>query len=154
MARIFPFKRGYKVVRVMFSWVDPGKKVMKSLYRLGVHEGAVEFTANKWTNPLEGCGPLTVLNSRKAAQMMAKYIIGPGLLAQAKGEVKVFRCDYEPSRSAEVWVPWHRCTVKDLEKLNPFTLLPGGTSLAQRVRITKEIVFLELLPPRKPLRTK
>jgi hypothetical protein len=130
MARIFPFKRGYKVVRVMSSGVDPGKKVMKSLYRLGVHEGAVEFTANKWTNPLEGCGPLTVLNSRKAAQ----------LLAQAKGEVKVFRCDYEPSRSAKVWVPWHRCTVKDLEKLNPF-LLPGGTALADRVRLTKLIAI-------------
>jgi len=111
-------KLGYKVVMVY------NEKFFS------MNDRRVEYPQNAWAVPLLGDGPLTVLNNRKAARHMAKY-----LSKLETRRFRVFRCLYEEAPGECVWQLYSIVRVKDLEANNVRSLQAGATKLAKKVLI-------------------
>lgn len=122
-------KLGYKIVR------QRGKGKDKKF--VSFNDGRVTYSLNDWAVPLPGDGPLTVLNSRKAARILLKAY------RNSYQKYHIFRCLYEPTKGDTIWQAANKKSIKDLEDYcnkyplcNPrIQLLPGSTRLAKCVLI-------------------
>uniref|UniRef100_A0A6M3KX54 Uncharacterized protein n=1 Tax=viral metagenome TaxID=1070528 RepID=A0A6M3KX54_9ZZZZ len=90
-----------------------------------------EYSRTERTYPEKGCGPLTILRTRKAAEHLFFHLRYKDDKVLAKVTAKI-------SKHKKVWDgPSAYRTVEELESANSDILLPGHTLLADWVKIVK-----------------
>lgn len=97
----------------------------------------VRYIQNEITYPKPGCGPLTVLKTKRAAEFLTEGMVGPPYGLQPSPTV-IRKCRYLPSREKEVWTRGEfrfSTSLRALEQINSTILLPNQVALASWVRI-------------------
>ena len=95
-------------------------------------KGRIEYFKDKRTYPDEGCGPLTILKTLKAARRLKVQCMTPSRPTIIKVRAKL-------SRQRSVWCLCDRITIRELERINPDLLLPGHSKLAEWVEFVEEV---------------
>jgi len=123
-------KRGYKVVRVTRTGA---RSAVDSIY------GVVQYTTEGWTEPGKDCGPLCAFDSKDHAE---GFMGGHRMFTN----YHVVEIEYEPSDLDRVW---RKIDIDDRSgRLDPsyrptsmtqLAILPEGTVLASRIRVTSPI---------------
>jgi len=105
-----------------------GESTLCSLFTAGA---ITRYSKTERTYPLEGCGPLTILRTRKAAEHLFFHLRFKDDKVLAKVTAKI-------SKHKKVWeTSAYYVTISALERNNSDILLPGHTLLADWVKIVK-----------------